>query len=59
MFSQGELTELVVEAALDMGLVVGQPPEVVTPGTKIHGLQIIQDGWERSNYFVELRRWEQ
>lgn len=59
MFSQGELTELVMEAALDMGLVVGQPPEVVTTETKICGLEIIQDGWERSNYFVELRRWEQ
>ncbi len=59
MFSQGELAELVMEAALHMGLVVGQPPEASTPGTKIQGLQIIQDGWERSNYYVELRRWEQ
>ncbi|KAI1795809.1 S-adenosyl-L-methionine-dependent methyltransferase [Ganoderma leucocontextum] len=59
MFSQGELTELVMEAALDMRLVVGQPPEMDTPGMKIRGLEIVQDGWERSNYYVELRRWEQ
>ncbi|PIL24056.1 hypothetical protein GSI_13807 [Ganoderma sinense ZZ0214-1] len=59
LFSQGELTELVMEAALDVGLVVGQPPEVDTSGKRIRGLQIVQDGWEMSNYYVELRRWEQ
>lgn len=59
LFSQGELTELVMEAALDMGLVIGQPPEAQTQGPKIRGLQIVQDDWERSNYYVELRRWEQ
>ena len=59
MFAHGELTDLVTEAALDMGLVVGQPPEATVPGRRLRGVHIVQDGWERSNYYVELRRWEQ
>lgn len=52
MFAKGELTRLTCEAAQGMGLVVG-PPE---KGRR--GIEIIQDGWERSNYYVELRCWE-
>ncbi|OJT10756.1 tRNA (carboxymethyluridine(34)-5-O)-methyltransferase [Trametes pubescens] len=54
MFAQGELNELVTEAAGEMGLQVGEPKS-----GSAYGVQIIQDGWERSNYFVELRRWKQ
>lgn len=52
MFAKGELTRLTCEAAQDMGLVVGQPEE----GRR--GIEIIQDDWERSNYYVELRCWK-
>jgi len=52
MFAKGELTRLAREAAQGMDLVVG-PPEA---GRR--GIEIIQDGWERSNYYVELRCWK-
>lgn len=54
MFAEGELNELVKEAAGEMGLQVGEPE-----AGSVYGVQIVQDGWERSNYFVELRRWKQ
>ncbi|KAI6132086.1 hypothetical protein EDD16DRAFT_1881987 [Pisolithus croceorrhizus] len=41
MFAKGELTKLVKEAAEGMG----------------SGCDVIRDGWERSNYYIELRRW--
>lgn len=55
MFGRGELTELVIEAATGLGLHIGSPeaPEGVT-----EGIEIVQDGWERSNYYIELRRWQ-
>ena len=52
MFAKGELNELVTEAAVEMGLHVGEPR---LTGEGVH---IVQDGWERSNYYVELRRWK-
>lgn len=54
MFAKGELTELVHEAAKDLGLHVGPSTEEKIGGS---GVVIVQDGWERSNYFVELRCW--
>ncbi|KAI0709309.1 S-adenosyl-L-methionine-dependent methyltransferase [Earliella scabrosa] len=59
MFAKGELTELVAGAASKMGLVVGAPLDGARPGVVREGVQIVQDGWERSNYYVELRRWKQ
>ncbi|PSR74113.1 hypothetical protein PHLCEN_2v10069 [Hermanssonia centrifuga] len=53
MFARGELRELVCEAAKDLHLHIGPPDVGVT-----QGIDIVQDGWERSNYYVELRRWE-
>ncbi|KIJ69233.1 hypothetical protein HYDPIDRAFT_24086 [Hydnomerulius pinastri MD-312] len=53
MFAKGELTKLTREAAEEMHLVV-EPPA----GTDEQGVEIVQDGWERSNYYVELRRWK-
>ncbi|KAF8559823.1 hypothetical protein OG21DRAFT_1474146 [Imleria badia] len=52
MFAKGELTRLTCDAAQGMGLVVGPPEE----GRR--GIEIIQDGWERSNYYAELRCWK-
>lgn len=54
LFGKGELRRLVQEAAADMGLVLGSPG--LLDACKA-GCEIVQDGWERSNYYVELRRW--
>ena len=53
MFAQGELAELVRDAAEGIGLYVGEETEA-SP----QGVEIVQDGWERSNYYVELRCWQ-
>ncbi|RPD66208.1 S-adenosyl-L-methionine-dependent methyltransferase [Lentinus tigrinus ALCF2SS1-7] len=62
MFAKGELCELVADAAKELGLTLGDTSsgDVRETGqsSKEHGVQIVQDGWERSNYYVELRRWE-
>lgn len=54
MFAKGELARLVAEAAAELNLIIGaadgQPPSS-------QGVEIVQDGWERSNYYVELRCW--
>lgn len=58
MFARGELLQLVHEAAQQLDLQVGEPP--MQDGgqiTKVQGLEVVQNGWERSNYYVELRRW--
>lgn len=56
MFAQGELVGLVTDAARDMGYQLGD----VSVAGEDHGsgIEIVQAGWERSNYYVELRRWE-
>ncbi|KAL1735193.1 S-adenosyl-L-methionine-dependent methyltransferase [Schizophyllum commune] len=54
MFAQGELRRLVELAAAEMGLEIGLADES-SRGRR--GLEIAQDGWERSNYYVELRLW--
>lgn len=54
MFDDGELAALVTLAAEELGLVVG--PAANDNSQK--GVEIVQDGWERSNHYVELRRWQ-
>ncbi|KAF8810129.1 S-adenosyl-L-methionine-dependent methyltransferase [Phlegmacium glaucopus] len=56
MFAKGELSGLVMEAAQELGLHVGPKPGSGDEGLK--GLEIVQDGWERSNYYVELKLWK-
>ena len=63
MFAEGELAELVRSAAGDLGIYIGPiPDQTLSSGSgmewKGRGLDIVQDGWERSNYFVELQCWE-
>jgi tRNA (uracil-5-)-methyltransferase TRM9 len=55
MFAKGELPGLVVEAAAELGLQVGSKLEDTPKNTR--GVEIVQDGWERSNYYVELKLW--
>ncbi len=56
MFAKGELRELVCEAAAELGLHVGS--ERAADSRPHRGVEIVQDGWERSNYYVELKCWE-
>ena len=61
MFAKGELNQLVADAAKELELTLGDASDVtveVADRGKRRGVQILQDGWERSNYYVELRRWE-
>jgi tRNA (uracil-5-)-methyltransferase TRM9 len=63
MFAEGELAELVRSAAGDLGIHIGPiPDQMLSSGLRTEwkgrGLEIVQDGWERSNYFIELRCWE-
>ncbi|EMD38395.1 hypothetical protein CERSUDRAFT_64649 [Gelatoporia subvermispora B] len=60
MFAKDELSSLVVEAAQELGLNVGPQPVYadLTSDTPRQGIEIAQDGWERSNYYVELRCWQ-
>ncbi|OAX43522.1 hypothetical protein K503DRAFT_680860 [Rhizopogon vinicolor AM-OR11-026] len=55
MFANGELKQLAVQAAEEFGLVIGPRGSVYDEGCR--GIEIVQEGWERSNYYVELRRW--
>lgn len=52
MFRAGELMELVSNAAGELELKVDMKEE----GTS--GVEVVREGWERSNWYVELRRWE-
>lgn len=54
MFSKGELYELTVTAAKGLGLAIGDESEF-SAGP---GIEIVQSGWERSNYYIEIRRWK-
>ncbi|KAJ6455708.1 S-adenosyl-L-methionine-dependent methyltransferase [Mycena sanguinolenta] len=53
MFDEGELAGLVNLAAEELGLAVGP-----SSSSHLKGVEIVQDGWERSNHYVELRRWQ-
>ncbi|KAG2078106.1 S-adenosyl-L-methionine-dependent methyltransferase [Suillus decipiens] len=55
MFAKGELKQLTVEAAKEFGLMVGSRDSA--NAKRRRGVEIIQEGWERSNHYVELRRW--
>lgn len=52
MFSQGELQRLVQEAAAELELVIGSQL-----GSNVQGVEFVQEGWERSNYYIVARRW--
>lgn len=53
MFSKGELCELTTSAAKELGFAIGNELDV----TADRGIEIVQCGWERSNYYIEIRRW--
>lgn len=53
MFSKGELYELTIAAAHELELAIGTESEF----SNGQGIEIVQCGWERSNYYIEIRRW--
>ncbi|KAG9009919.1 tRNA methyltransferase, has a role in tRNA modification [Tulasnella sp. 427] len=55
-FQSWELKALAIEAAREMGLHVG-PSEPTLSKSIPQGMEIVQDGWERSNLYVELKLW--
>jgi len=57
MFAQGELLELVQKAAQEMRLNVSPPPLNAAEAKSMEGMEVVASGWERSNYYIELRRW--
>lgn len=60
MFAKDELRGLVQVAAQEIGLEVNSPSlnkaEEMAMATE--GVEIVANGWERSNYYIELRRWQ-
>jgi tRNA (uracil-5-)-methyltransferase TRM9 len=58
MFSKDELRGLVQSAAQELGLNVGPPSSNEAEAKGAVGVEIVVSGWERSNYYIELRRWQ-
>jgi tRNA (uracil-5-)-methyltransferase TRM9 len=61
MFAKDELRGLTQLAAQEIGLLVDSPPSPVNGAKKARvgdGVEIVATGWERSNYYIELRRWK-
>ncbi|KAG8701620.1 tRNA methyltransferase, has a role in tRNA modification [Ceratobasidium sp. 394] len=57
LFVAGELTELVTGAAKEFGLIVGDKPSIGDGVLGQQGVCISPEGWERSNFYIELTRW--
>lgn len=55
MFGKGELSDLVKGAAQRLELDLG-PPTAGAAGKR--GIEIVREGWDRSNYYVELQLWQ-
>lgn len=53
MFVEGELEDLVRDATLNLGMVVGS----IDSSVEQRGVEIVGKGWERSNWYVELKCW--
>lgn len=59
MFAKDELRGLVQLAVQEIGLEVDSPFLNEADTVKAtEGVEVIESGWERSNYYIELRRWQ-
>lgn len=64
MFDKGELGDLVCDAARDLDIAIGTPStatfgrSATDPLETRRGIEIVQDGWEKSNFYIEVRLWE-
>ncbi|KAG8798660.1 tRNA methyltransferase, has a role in tRNA modification [Serendipita sp. 399] len=57
MFADGELRQLVEEAAQNLDMVIGAT-DAYTDRRPLRGITVVQEGWEKSNHYIELRLWE-
>lgn len=55
-FAPGELLKLTLEAGRVLGLLEGIPSQSMPRGTR--GFEVTRDGYEKSNFYVELQMWE-
>ena len=58
MFSKDELRGLVQSASQELGLKVAPLSSNEAEANGTEGVEIVASGWERSNYYIELRRWQ-
>ncbi|KAF8507326.1 hypothetical protein BU17DRAFT_57511 [Hysterangium stoloniferum] len=60
MFASGELEALTRQAAVTLGLEINPRPKTseADPSRARKGVEIVRCGWERSNWYIELKRWE-
>jgi len=58
MFAKDELRTLVENAAQELGLKVCPASSNEAESNGTGGVEIVASGWERSNYYIELRRWQ-
>jgi tRNA (uracil-5-)-methyltransferase TRM9 len=59
MFAKDELRGLVQLAAQEIGLEVNSPSlNKAEMAMATEGVEIVANGWERSNYYIELWRWQ-
>jgi tRNA (uracil-5-)-methyltransferase TRM9 len=58
MFAKDELRALVENAARELGLKVCPASSNEAESNGTGGVEIVASGWERSNYYIELRRWQ-
>jgi tRNA (uracil-5-)-methyltransferase TRM9 len=56
LFTSSELTDLASHAASELGLAVGPADHCGTMDGAC-GMEIVDHGWERSNYYLEARLW--
>lgn len=54
LFATGELLQLVHDAVTSLNLAIGSAQDA--PNCT-QGVEIVRQGWERSNWYVEIRRW--
>ncbi|KAF8514061.1 S-adenosyl-L-methionine-dependent methyltransferase [Gautieria morchelliformis] len=58
MFASGELEGLAREAAAVLDLEVISKPSSASDRRVRQGIEIVRSGWERSNWYMELKRWQ-
>lgn len=56
-FSASELSDLFCRAAAELDIVVGPVGQKSDSSREYFGAEIVNTGWERSNYYLEARMW--
>ena len=58
MFEEGELRELVLRAARELGMCTSEYEENTERTESETAIEIVKDDWERSNYYLEFRLYQ-